>query len=67
MEKFHLAYLGHSGFALELADCVLIFDYYIDPAGKLPAQRSFQPGCFSMGKAHGGIYPPQRMPFFGHA
>lgn len=36
MEKFHLAYLGHSGFVLELADCVLIFDYYIDPAGKLP-------------------------------
>lgn len=32
-----LTYIFHSGFALECDKCILLFDYWIDPAGILPA------------------------------
>jgi len=32
-----VTYLCNSGFAVELEESVLVFDYYQDPAGKLPA------------------------------
>lgn len=32
-----LTYIFHSGFALECEKCILIFDYWMDPAGKLPS------------------------------
>ncbi len=32
MDSFRIFFLGHSGFLMELSDCVLIFDAYKDPA-----------------------------------
>lgn len=32
---FKITYLHHSGFICELEDCILVFDYYMDPEGKL--------------------------------
>ena len=32
-----LTYLFHSGFALETDTCVLVFDYWKDPASVMPA------------------------------
>lgn len=32
-----LTYIFHSGFALECEKCILIFDYWMDPAGILPS------------------------------
>lgn len=31
-----LTYLFHSGFALETERCILLFDYWMDPAGRVP-------------------------------
>ena len=35
MGTFKITYLHHSGFICELEDCILVFDYYMDPEGKL--------------------------------
>lgn len=32
MSPYRILFLAHSGFALELSDCVLVFDYYKDPS-----------------------------------
>lgn len=32
-----LTYLFHSGFAYENEQCILVFDFWMDPAGVLPA------------------------------
>lgn len=31
-----LTYIFHSGFALETDRCILVFDYWMDPAGVMP-------------------------------
>jgi len=31
-----LTYIFHSGFALETELCILVFDYWMDPAGVMP-------------------------------
>ena len=31
-----LTYIFHSGFALETDHCILVFDYWMDPAGVMP-------------------------------
>lgn len=31
-----LTYIFHSGFALETAACLLVFDYWMDPSGVIP-------------------------------
>ena len=36
MSEIKVTYLDHSGFALQFADDLLVFDYYRDPAGKMP-------------------------------
>ena len=36
MGKIELTYLDHSGFVVELAEDLLVFDYYRDPAQKMP-------------------------------
>ena len=32
-----LTYIYHSGFALETGQCILVFDYWLDPANVMPA------------------------------
>ena len=36
-----LTYIFHSGFSIETGRCVLIFDYFMDPAGVIPQILSF--------------------------
>ena len=36
-EKAEVTYLWKSGFAVKIEDVALVFDYYLDPSGKLPA------------------------------
>lgn len=31
-----LTYIFHSGFAVEIHSCILVFDYWMDPANCLP-------------------------------
>ena len=35
MSAYTIGFLKHSGFYLELDDCILVFDYYQDPEGIL--------------------------------
>ena len=35
-----LTYIFHSGFALETDRCILVFDYWMDPAGVMPPTMS---------------------------
>ena len=35
MSVYTIGFLKHSGFYLELDDCILVFDYYQDPEGIL--------------------------------
>lgn len=39
LRDIKVTFLGHSGFLLEFPDLILVFDYYIDPAGILPQYR----------------------------
>ena len=36
-----LTYIFHSGFALETDRCILVFDYWMDPAGVVPRPVSY--------------------------
>lgn len=53
MTSFRIIFLGHSGFLMELSDCVLIFDYYRDPAGAAePFFRGDKPVYLFVSHAH---------------
>lgn len=59
MALLRLDLIGHSGFALECAECVLVFDLYLDPASvmdRLPALG--KPVVFFSSHAHGDHWDP---------
>lgn len=58
--KYRIDYLDHSGFLLETESCLLIFDYFRDPAG-VAAKRlaeSDKPAYFFVSHVHGDHFNP---------
>lgn len=60
METFKITYLHHSGFICELEDCILVFDYYMDPEGKLDdlCKSSSKPLYFFVSHFHADHFNP---------
>lgn len=59
MDSYKITFLAHSGFALELSDCVLVFDLYKDPAGALPGVFDLgKPVYFFVSHIHGDHFNP---------
>ena len=61
MGTFKITYLHHSGFICELEDCILVFDYYIDPEGKLDdlCEVSSKPLYFFVSHFHADHFNPE--------
>ena len=61
MGTFKITYLHHSGFICELEDCILVFDYYMDPEGKLDdlCEVSSKPLYFFVSHFHAGHFSPE--------
>ncbi len=60
MEQYRITYLHHSGFICELKDCILVFDYYTDPAGRLEEvlENAEKPVYFFVSHFHGDHFNP---------
>ena len=58
---FKITYLHHSGFICELEDCILVFDYYMDPEGKLDdlCEVSSKPLYFFVCHFHADHFNPE--------
>lgn len=61
MGTFKITYLHHSGFICELEDCILVFDYYMDPEGKLDdlCEVSSKPLYFFVSHFHADHFNPE--------
>ena len=61
MGIFKITYLHHSGFICELEDCILVFDYYMDPEGKLDdlCEVSSKPLYFFVSHFHADHFNPE--------
>lgn len=55
-----VTFLAHSGFAWELSDCILVFDFYKDPKGVMETvwQRG-KPVYFLVSHVHGDHFNPE--------
>jgi L-ascorbate metabolism protein UlaG (beta-lactamase superfamily) len=59
MALLRLDLIGHSGFALECAECVLVFDLYLDPASVMERVIGLgKPVVFFSSHAHSDHWNP---------
>ncbi len=58
--KYHIDYLDHSGFLFETESCLLIFDYFRDPAGVVEKRlsESEKPVYFFASHVHADHFSP---------
>ncbi len=67
--KYRIEYLEHSGFLFEAGDCILIFDYYRDPAGAVEKRlaESEKPVYFFVSHFHGDHFNGEIFDFANRA
>lgn len=59
MDLFRIFFLSHSGFLMELSDCVLLFDVYRDPAKVIPSFLAGEkPVYVFVSHVHGDHFQP---------